>query len=179
MTHKKDRTIEEAINDGDLDLMKDYVVDNKGDMWNRLRSSPLRRQMYLNEKPGMGKRIAEICGVSRPGTMIDTTPSSDYAIQRIPGWQYDEEIGHGHRVLALKDQGLEIDIKETIKALSATACPEMFEPGLRRENENAHNEVILQKLYRNIQNGQKMFEGFDCVPLRYKPTEEKEKGELK
>ena len=177
MAHKKDRTIEEAINDGDVDLMNDYVRDTSGDMWKHLRSSPLRRQMYFDDKPGMGKRIAEICGVNRPGALIDKTPVSDHVIQRIPGWQYDEEIGHGHRVLALKDQGLQIDIKETIKALSATACPEMFEPGLRRENENTNNEVILQKLYRNIQNGQKMFEGYDCVPLRYKPTEEREKGE--
>ena len=75
----RDRSIEEACNEGDRDLMNDYVGDASGDLVTHFKKSNMHMSLYFNrnppadcafarDKPYNPMRFAEITQVEKPLT---------------------------------------------------------------------------------------------------------------
>ena len=180
-----DRSIEEACNEGDRDLLQDYVGDERGDMVTHFNKSHMHMSMYFNrnppadsafarDKPFNPMRFAEVTGVEKPLTHIPADFHDECIIERIDGWQYHPEFQSEtdiRRVFRLADQGLELDIDETLHYMCATAKAERVKPLLEWENsfDNHPNQVILQRMYDNIEQKLPMFEGIGMMSSKYKP----------
>jgi len=192
------RSMDDMISDGDAQLadFMPYPISGS-DMVTDILRDPQRMDVYFDRQPPKnstfynpdrsinGFRLSEIEKERHPSKLINPTSKiPDYVVitpirwTETRAWQYDDEIGFGPRVFVEKDQGLEIHLEETLKSLSATA-PEvrkMYISGLIRENANLNNQVILDKMHRNIQEGLSMFSEFSMtVPLLYNPFSEEEK----
>jgi hypothetical protein len=187
MSYKQDRSVEEACNEGARDLLADYVGDERGDMVTHFKKSHAHMSQYFNrnppadsafalDKPHNPMRFAEITQVERPLTHIPADFPDECITALIPGWQYHPDLSgeiNKRRVFRRADQGLELDIEATMHYLSATA-PEKAErirPLLEWENsyDNAPNQVLLQKMYANVEADLPMFEGIGLIPSRFKP----------
>ena len=180
-----DRSIEEACNDGDRDLMADYVGDTKGDMVTHFKQSHAHMSLYFNrnppansafalDKPHNPMRFAEITQVEKPVAPMHDMPD-ECVTGLIPGWQYHPEFtgeSDKRRVFRRADQGLELDIDETLRYMSANSPgkAEIVRPLLEWENsyDNAPNQVLLQRMYVNIEADRPMFDGIGMLPDRFR-----------
>lgn len=187
MAYNQDRSMEEAINDGDRDLMADYVGDTSGDMVTHFKKSHMHMSTYFNrnppadsafalDKPHNPMRFAEITQVEKPLTHIPADFHDECVTAIIPGWQYHPELkgeSDKRRVFRRADQGLELDIKETLRYMSATSPEksERVQPLLEWENsfDNLPNQILLQKMYANIEASLPMFEGIGIIHSRFRP----------
>ena len=190
------RSMEDQISDGDAQLadFMPYPIGGS-DMVTDILRDPQRMDVYFDGQPPKnstfhdpdrtksGFRLSEIEKERHPSRFTNDSKTPDYVVitpirwTATREWQYDAELGFGPRVFVEKDQGLEIHIEETLKSLNATAqgVREMYAPGLMRENANMNNQVILDKMYSNIQRGLSMFSEFSMtVPILYNLFPEEE-----
>ena|GEM_PF-4855478 len=164
MARYHDENIEDRINDGE-EITKFWPnQEDGGDAHTAILQSKLRRNIYLGEENHTGFKMAEITGPEQNKhrwALIDTTETPDNVLSHIPGWEYDPEIGPGNRAFMYSEQGLQLDVKETMRYLSATEREDV-QAALEREAENIDNEVIVQRMFANLERGRAPF-----FPLLY------------
>ncbi|MBW2973983.1 hypothetical protein KY346_06365 [Candidatus Woesearchaeota archaeon] len=159
MARYHDENIEDRINDGE-DITKFWPnQEDGGDAHTALLQSQLRRNIYFGEENHTGFKLAEISGPKQSKhryALIDTSRQPDNVLSHIPGWEYDSEIGPGKRAFKYGEQGLQLDVEETLRYLSATEREDV-QAALEREIENIDNEVILQRMFLNLEAGRTPF----------------------
>ena len=185
------RSIDEKASDGDGDVQNATPHSIGGsDMVTEIMRDPLRMSLYFPggrppkesafynpNKVWDSLRLGEVRWWDDPKRAAGVPITYDNIVYDIiPGWKYHPEIDdttNKRRVFRLKDQGIAIDVEETISATSSAGRKEKVEACLKEENEFFENQILLQKMYKNVNESRPMFEGFERMSYKIAPLPEK------
>ncbi len=122
----------------------------------------LRRGFFFGVIDGVVVRESRNGEQNRDYPAVDPSPPPSYVITaQIPSWSYNPEIRCIRRVFKETNQGIELDVKETISWLGAHLADSALErKAVETEGsfDNINNQKVMQEMYERVKAGKSMLQ---------------------